>query len=219
MKYRLRDDLTCCRVGNTYVFLDVRNDKYLQLSGRLEKDFDDYLRNNQFCAAPLVRKGILVESSGCIPKDPFPVIDPPTRSAFEGRIDGRSNRPSSLVEVAGLLLMTRFHLLSRSFRTNLASLQAYRRKRSDPGLKKDASEVLEAVASFHHARLQLPVEPTCLLDTIAITKFLSRRGVSAQMVIGVKLNPFSAHCWAQSNQIVLNETLGDAVAYTPIMVV
>ena len=36
---------------------------------------------------------------------------------------------------------------------------------------------------------------------------------------GVTSEPFAAHCWVQAGDIVLNETLSDANAHTPIRMV
>ena len=41
----------------------------------------------------------------------------------------------------------------------------------------------------------------------------------ANLVFGVTGDPFSAHCWVQVDELVLNDTLGNANAYTPIRTV
>jgi len=38
-------------------------------------------------------------------------------------------------------------------------------------------------------------------------------------VFGVKLNPFSAHCWVQAGDIVLNDAIDHVTIHTPILVV
>ena len=59
----------------------------------------------------------------------------------------------------------------------------------------------------------------CLLDSIALVRFLARRGLYAQLVFGVTDDPFSAHCWVQAGDLVLNDTVGDVSAHTPIRVI
>lgn len=65
----------------------------------------------------------------------------------------------------------------------------------------------------------MPVETRCLLDSIAIVKFLARRHFHANIVIGVTGDPFSAHCWAQIHDMVLNDTIGNVRSFTPIRVI
>jgi hypothetical protein len=36
-------------------------------------------------------------------------------------------------------------------------------------------------------------------------------------VIGVKLNPFAAHCWLQVGDVVLNDLPERVAAFTPIL--
>lgn len=44
----------------------------------------------------------------------------------------------------------------------------------------------------------LPLRPVCLLDSFALMDHLRRRSLKAVMVIGVRGDPFSAHCWVQN---------------------
>jgi hypothetical protein len=65
----------------------------------------------------------------------------------------------------------------------------------------------------------VPIEPVCLLDSLSLLRFLSRRGLSTNIVFGVTPEPFAAHCWVQAGDMVLNEALFDTHAYTPIRMV
>jgi hypothetical protein len=58
-----------------------------------------------------------------------------------------------------------------------------------------------------------------LLDSLAMVMFLAKRGLHASIVIGVTSAPFSAHCWVQTGDLVLNDTVGNARAFTPIRVI
>lgn len=65
----------------------------------------------------------------------------------------------------------------------------------------------------------VPIEPICLLDAIAIVRFLAERGLYAHVVFGVTGTPFAAHSWAQAGELALNDTIGRITAHTPIRVV
>lgn len=49
--------------------------------------------------------------------------------------------------------------------------------------------------------------------------FLARRRLHASIVFGVTGDPFGAHCWVQTSDLVLSDTLGNATGHTPIRVV
>jgi hypothetical protein len=75
-----------------------------------------------------------------------------------------------------------------------------------------------ALADFLRARRALPIAPNCLYDSLALKRFLKRRSVAADLVIGTKLHPFAAHCWLQDGTTVLNDSLAAARGFAPILV-
>ena len=82
--------------------------------------------------------------------------------------------------------------------------------------RRTEQELLDAYAA---ARPWFPVKPICRLDAIALCLHLTRGGQSADLVFGVRLDPFHAHCWVQRGDAVLNEPHDGVLKYTPIMVV
>lgn len=73
-----------------------------------------------------------------------------------------------------------------------------------------------AAARFAAARRFVPIQRNCLTDSIALLLWLERRGEGASFVFGVKLNPFGAHCWVQSDQLLLNDHLEHVERFTPV---
>ncbi|MEO1020428.1 MAG: lasso peptide biosynthesis B2 protein, partial [Pseudomonadota bacterium] len=57
----------------------------------------------------------------------------------------------------------------------------------------------------------------CLFDSLALLYFLARYEVFPQWVFAVQLKPFRAHCWVQSNSLVVNDVVANVRHYTPIM--
>lgn len=72
---------------------------------------------------------------------------------------------------------------------------------------------------FFEARPWFPEKPICRLDAPALCLYLRRHGIPANLVFGVKLEPFAAHCWVQSDNRILNEPLELVARYSPILVV
>ncbi|MDQ2762376.1 MAG: lasso peptide biosynthesis B2 protein, partial [Pseudomonadota bacterium] len=58
----------------------------------------------------------------------------------------------------------------------------------------------------------------CLSRSLAFRKLALRRGYRPSLVIGVKLDPFAAHCWVQTGGRVDNDTLDRTRLYEPILV-
>jgi hypothetical protein len=59
----------------------------------------------------------------------------------------------------------------------------------------------------------------CLPRSIALALRLARDGLAAQLVIGVRTNPFGAHSWAQHEDEVLNDSVEEVLRFTPILIV
>ena len=83
----------------------------------------------------------------------------------------------------------------------------------------DPDHACSLAKGFYRARARVPVTPVCLPDSMALMSFLARHRVSANLVIGVRLNPFGAHCWVQTEDILLNETTDIAARYQPIRII
>lgn len=87
-----------------------------------------------------------------------------------------------------------------------------RRERAGP------IDVPRLATGFATVRRLIPVEPVCLLDSLALADFLHRRGAAPAFVFAVSTAPFSAHCWLQVGDLVINDHLERALAHTPILV-
>ncbi|NIJ81679.1 lasso peptide biosynthesis B2 protein [Xanthomonas cannabis] len=222
--YALRDDLSFCRVGEQLVFLDVGADRYFRLPAELQRALLAYLE--QPCSSSdaeiggLVARGLLVERSTTASHS-RPVITPVARSAMETATAMHRPRLLDTIEVLATVLATRRALQRYPLRRVLASLAAGAPRQRKHGQSTFALEqrLANATRRYLRARLWVPVEMRCLLDSLALAKFLRRRQLDAQIVFGVALNPFSAHCWVQAGDLVLNDTVGNVHAHTPIRVV
>jgi hypothetical protein len=59
----------------------------------------------------------------------------------------------------------------------------------------------------------------CLFDSFTAFYFLSHFGVCPEIVIGVRSSPFSAHCWIQHRDSVLNAHPAYCDDFVPILVI
>lgn len=223
MHVQLRKGLSCCRIDGRLVFLDVHQDRYFQLSPRLESAFLRYARGEGLDAEAvpgLLGSHILEPADSAPSRPPLQNVEPAHRSAMEDT--SASTRPTTadILEVLYLVSATRLALRTRRLGQVLASL----RSRCPPPLLEDAPRVddwidlrlLDSTRVFQLARHFVPIEPRCLLDSISLVRFLAARGFHTRLVFGVTLDPFGAHCWVQSGRWVLNDTVGNVLTHTPI---
>jgi hypothetical protein len=223
-QYVLSNDLSYCRVGERLVFLDVASDRYFHLPYPMEHALVAYL-DGVGCPTPdineLVERAILVEQAGTA-IGRCPSIEPAVRSAVEASLPPRNLRVSELMEVFAIVLITRMKLKNSTLKSILDGLTADRHIQTavtKPLAELPKQRISDAAAVFRRARLYVPIEMRCLLDSIAMARFLLRRRIHAHVVFGIAIDPFSAHCWVQADDLVLNDTVGNVTSHTPIRVV
>ena len=59
----------------------------------------------------------------------------------------------------------------------------------------------------------------CLFRSIALFRLLHFCGLAGTVNFGVRLCPFTAHCWVQADSVVLNDELDDVLEFNKILVV
>jgi hypothetical protein len=225
MHYRLRENLSCCDVDGHLIFLDIAQDRYFKLTGALEKAMRRFLAHED--VAPTLMGGlaaarILIETLDPAAHATTANIRLPTCSAIEQPAATSDRRLSAaiVVEVMTTVWWVRHQMKTRVLKEILETAGAYRNRKT--GAHEIAAStapednLLWANEQFARARRYVPIEPICLLDSLSLLRFLSRRGLPANIVFGVTPEPFAAHCWVQAGEMVLNETLSDANAHTPI---
>ena len=207
--------------GERAVFLDAGRDRYFCLGKGLEATFRGLL------------DGAPASDGGLTDLERLNIIEP-------GRAGGRAIRPPepaqiwrSLIEeeaplsgwraavfaeVTLNLAKARFRLRGQRFGQILEHLRARKNDR-EPAETPGPCEVEAWVSSYNAARRLVPLKPVCLQDSLGLLDYLAARRAFPDLVFGVKLAPFAAHCWVQANGVVLNETIDTASAYTPILVV
>ena len=223
MAYTTRADLSFCRVDGHFVFLDIESDRYFALPAGLERAYASFLADGT-CAEPdlrrLVQLGILTPGAGPVHRTST-TVEAARHSALERFAETSPLRLRDLLEVATIVLSTRLRLAACPLKAILGRLCADRSAcagRPSADRQRARRDLASAVATFRRARAYVPVSTRCLLDSISIVRFLARRGLTASIVFGVTRAPFSAHCWAQSEALMLNDSVGNVTAYTPIHV-
>ena len=227
MPYRLRDDLSCCQTAGHLVFLDLRNDRYFRLSKPMECALLSALQegNHSDTVNDLIQRNILIRTPvGTNVRKPN-TIENPERSAIEEESETPRIRPIDLAEVFFIVILTYFQLrtmpLKRVLELTVSRRIRHPTRETPPpeALSKENGDLASAACAFLRARLLVPIDTCCLLDSIGLARFLFRRNLTASLVFGVTGDPFAAHCWVQNGDLILNDTVGNATSYTRILVI
>lgn len=197
-----------CVSGNFVVFLSLSQDRYrcVRLS-ELDRAGD-----------ALVRQGLLKRSSDnsrAAQAAPQATCPRATRDlglepwAPAGRLFARQSwRRIGRFSVA--ILSAEHDLHWRSMAQIVAQVESWKVRHSS------RIEALRArTTEFQSLRPLYPRPYRCLFDSLALLHYLHRFGLGATWVFGVRGEPFEAHCWLQSGETVLNDSVDRVVAHTP----
>jgi len=221
MAYSLAPGLSYCEADGHPVFLDLPRDRYVRLTAGGEAAFRALCAGEgggrEAALSQLAAMGILRLSD--TQKPITPVLSAlPGASLVEQQGDPAPIHARDLAMVAWHVASARIRLSTRALSATLGRLAA-RKARCAPATSKGEAAIIDLASRFDRARAFVPVAPLCLLDSIALMEWLLACHVPATLVMGVRLNPFAAHCWVQTPDLLLNDALDHARNHQPILVI
>jgi hypothetical protein len=236
--YLAKDVYVCATEGHG-VFLDLRRDKYSAVIFPSAQEQES--ASGPEASAPLSLAQNLAAhrddllGAGLLTSDPD--TGRPIEGAFIERIDGHvfgadDQRAFGLTGVAAkglkisLVEIWDFFMASWKASRDLKGRHIYRivdkvrQRKANAGLSHPAIEkVRRLTAVYRRLRPWYPRNYLCLYDSLALVEFMAMRGVHPLWVFAVQAQPFGAHCWVQSEGLLLNEGSEYAGLFTPIMAV
>ena len=210
---QLRPGLSFGFVADRAVVLDLEADRYFLLDGAPLRLIRDAMANRLDA-----RRCLQFERLGARPlfiaghAGVAPVVAPaPVGSALERAVDGRGDVPLR-------------HLFAAQCRANGAlkflSLESviarWRAVRPQLPARLDLAAAISLAQGYAAKRPLLPLRRSCVPDSLAIMRLLWRHRLDADLFFGVRLEPFAAHCWVQSGDLVLSDPLSNVVDFTPV---
>ncbi len=217
--------ISCCRVGDMAVFLDVRRDRYMALAWEAALPLiENTPAQMPYCVA---RKAQALGWVDGLHSEHNPLVPPlPTPIELGQEFGVSACSPRLVAQTLWMLAATRFWLSTRTLERNLAAVSR-RNHGIASGNAPDAAatnaEVPPAIApvlrAFRAAERFALARDTCLLRALALQAALAHHNVATTVVFGVKLHPFEAHCWVQWGSQLLNDTMERAGLFVPIRVV
>ena len=182
------------------ILLDVARDRYPRLDPTLSGALREVLADVQSCdpatIALLKQHDILRDAATSRPLNHAAGAVSPT-----SQMTVRTGVDPNFAGTAMATLAIRFRLRRLGLKHSLvaASGRAARASVEDP------ATALVIANRFAAHRAWLPLPRACLPDGLALHAVLSRAGISARMIIGVRDRPFAAHCWVQAGDQLLGE--------------
>lgn len=218
MTFRLRDNLYWCLCGGRVIFLDVKADRYFCLPFGPEAAFarlaaGDVEPGDAERLRALIARGLLIEdpaSRGLRPPSP---LEPATGDLLQ-----EPYPPPRIRDLLGALAFeTRAAWLLRT-RPFLQVVKGVERRgtqcRSPHACDKRLRRIASASATIS---LLLRAADRCLVRALAVHATCCRHGIRPRLVLGVRVNPFGAHCWVQLDQTVLVGDFEQVRLFTPIV--
>lgn len=226
------------------MFLDLKADKYLVLSHAVGVQLNHIVSGWSFTHSPnigsmqnrkeglkersenvvrvLLEKRILTDSAlEGKPASPVELILPKKEIIDEYAC---SSPVLTFTHVRNFLvawISAKLKLHSKSIESIVTSVQY--RKGSCAGIALgcvDTSRLRELVTVFETLRpIFYTANSACLFDSLLLLEFLYRYGFFPTWVFAVQMEPFSAHCWVQQDEFVLNDRTINTNLFTPIMAI
>lgn len=216
MAFTLRQGLSYCAVDGRLLFLDICADRYF----RLEKNAEAAFRDLADDPAPRADDPVLIrlQGTGLLVEGPVQALAPCDvgLSATDSLLD--IDLPSAPVGACLSALMTLFETRRRLRRDGLGfALKSLRAQLSHAQSRRAADPVIHSlVAAFETSARLTRSHDQCLVRSLSLAGALAARGVGTELVIGVRLRPFAAHCWVQHGHILINDRPDPVSSFTPI---
>lgn len=215
---RMRSGISHRSFSGCAIILDIDRDRYWKVDARTAMALDWITGRQRGPVDPgqftrLEQLGLIgppaADGQTVQPHDP----PAPQASLIEGDAPKRGFHLPDAIEVAYLTFAARRALRRQSLRSILTDVERSRTTTTS------SSEAADLARGFDRYRRLVPVAKQCLPDTLAFLRFAGRRRCFPSLVFGVEAWPFAAHCWAQSGNVVLNDALDHARAFSPILTI
>ena len=219
-----------CFTDDHYVFLDLRDDEYVclnrahsiamkRLLGGVNSDeiYDSEDTDASGVVQALIRNEMLVRDAAKGKPPTLPSVAMPEASLLEDIY----TRDVAITPGNAWHFFTACAIASKDLRWRPIEQTVHKVKDRKPAADSvvDPNDLGHLFAVFQKLRQYYPRPYLCMFDSLALLHFLARYNVFPQWVYGVRLGPFSAHCWVQTGELVVNDVVDTVGAYTPIMCV
>jgi hypothetical protein len=215
MHLRLRDGLTFCFASDRAIFLDLPADRYFSLSPELDPAFRSWASGGEppsDALDPLMRLGLFQRGE---------TPERPTIASTTAPVSSLLELPGSKVGLpvgaaCAHLVAVAARLRTGGLARTVAGLR--RCKARHPSGAAEIGRIARIAHAHETAALVASSHDKCLPRSLALAWHLSRAGLACDLVLGVRLRPFHAHCWVQAGDVAINDRVDTVRTFTPILV-
>lgn len=218
MIWTISPHLTACVAGDAIILLDLRRDRYSRAPAGIAGEMRDWFSEGG--GAPPKAVGEFLVRSG--------LTDEAERAAISAAAD-QIFIPRSVPEDVPAAQLSRIETTRIASQVG-ATWLALRTRRLEPLIRDhrarrgvpsptDPTTCPSLLAAYHRTRRLVPIRKNCLLDSLALDRWLGARTGRRNIVFGVTAEPFLAHCWLQTGDLLLNDHPDHVRRYSPILVV
>lgn len=230
----LASHVRACAHGGQVILLDLRcnrylgvaSDRYGALASRCSGWPDSHATSRTLdlpadelatLAAPLLRQGLLTLIKPGVPAD-IAVPEATQSLNADDVVDGVAIDARQTLRFIHAGSCAALSLRWRSLQSIAQRVKA-RRLHAVTTARRAAGQPLRAtVASYLRLRpLMFSAHDRCLHDSLSLLDFLAPEGWYPSWVIGVATQPFRAHAWVQSGDLVISDLHENVRGYTPIL--
>jgi len=216
----IRDGLDYCVADGRTVFLDLEADRYFCLPIEIDDAFQAWVAAGCKPHLPdethtaLSAAGIIEQTERWATKRPCRSTTPSKSIRSE-----RAERPEfgTVAEVVASEFVCRW--ATRSGRLSYVIRKVRAERETKPRHPRNDADIETCARHFQDSLLFVASKDRCLSRSLALVRYLFRRGHQADLVLGVRMMPFRAHAWVQFGETLLIDTLENVLPYTPILVI
>ncbi|WP_447909534.1 lasso peptide biosynthesis B2 protein [Brevundimonas bullata] len=205
----LRAGVHAAMIDDALILLDLEKDDYLCLPGAGEA-----VTMGECGALQVEDAGVagILDAAGLLGAGPvMPGKPMPERPRVSVIHEPAGHPPTLRMWLDGLLAALAVRKARKS-----AGVKGYLALAGGGEGDRNPVRVTEAARAFWRMGPWLPIEGECLVRSALLMRFLQQRGLEADWVFGVRLWPFTAHCWVQLDGVCLNDDVERLTSYTPI---
>lgn len=201
-------------VDGTLIFLNIRANRFFALT----QDREDAFRRS--VGEEAANSGACLIARGQAPRlcltEQFAALSTTTITTVQ--LSTRTSKPPGTYRIFLEAMYDRLLMKQLVRRGNLKRIHEMLRTARKTGPVETDPEAVFRVANgaFRAVSTFVNAESDCLALASARARFIIRRGIPVNCVLGVRLNPFSAHAWVQYEDLVVGEDVDFVRIHSPI---
>lgn len=210
----LRNGLSFCRPEGRAVFLDLEADRYFGLAPSLDKAFTKLVETGE--ADPQERQALL-KARVIVPSTETNRPAPCSRPSASTTAIAPNGVRASIPSVTSALIRRAIwqgRIKRLPLAQNIQSIE--QRKQAIRPIEAAQSVTARLHQAYHRASMIISARDQCLATSLSLASWLIASGIRPDLLLGVKLNPFQAHCWVEVDGVIVGDDPEQVRPFTPI---